>query len=85
MISIDQLLAIKSIPGHEAPRWMPDGSAIAFIGQETYFRAASLTMPTPEVLPLFIAAHLVSLARRQPLASERLYQASAKVESAATA
>jgi hypothetical protein len=27
---------------------------IAFIGQETYFRAAALTTPTPEVLPLFI-------------------------------
>ena len=27
---------------------------IAFVGQETYFRAAALTTPTPEVLPLFI-------------------------------
>ena len=27
---------------------------IAFIGQETYFRAAALTSPTPEVTPLFI-------------------------------
>jgi hypothetical protein len=27
---------------------------IAFVGQETYFRAAALTRPTPEVLPLFI-------------------------------
>jgi hypothetical protein len=34
----------------------PPGSPvrIAFVGQETYFRAASLTSPTPEVLPLFI-------------------------------
>lgn len=30
MISIDQLLAIKSIPGSEAPRWMPDGQRIVF-------------------------------------------------------
>ncbi|MGH2616512.1 MAG: prolyl oligopeptidase family serine peptidase [Thermomicrobiales bacterium] len=30
MISIDQLLAIKPIPGHEAPRWMPDGESIVF-------------------------------------------------------
>ncbi len=28
MISIDQLLAIKPIPGNEAPRWLPDGSGI---------------------------------------------------------
>jgi hypothetical protein len=27
---------------------------IAFVGQETYFRAASLTSPTPQVLPRFI-------------------------------
>ncbi len=30
MISIDQLLAIKPIPGSEAPRWLPDGSGIVF-------------------------------------------------------
>lgn len=28
MISIDQLLALRSIPGSEAPRWLPDGSGI---------------------------------------------------------
>lgn len=27
---------------------------IAFIGQETYFRAAALTSPTPDVTPLFV-------------------------------
>jgi hypothetical protein len=27
---------------------------IAFVGQETYFRAAALTVPTAEVLPLFV-------------------------------
>jgi dipeptidyl aminopeptidase/acylaminoacyl peptidase len=30
MISIDQLLAISSIPGAETPRWLPDGSGIVF-------------------------------------------------------
>jgi dipeptidyl aminopeptidase/acylaminoacyl peptidase len=30
MISIDQLLAIKSLVGSEAPRWMPDGNKIVF-------------------------------------------------------
>ena len=30
MISIDQLLAISSMPGSEAPRWMPDGERIVF-------------------------------------------------------
>ncbi len=30
MISIDQLLAIKSLVGSEAPRWMPDGDRIVF-------------------------------------------------------
>ena len=30
MISIDQLLAIKSLVGSEAPRWMPDGERIVF-------------------------------------------------------
>jgi dipeptidyl aminopeptidase/acylaminoacyl peptidase len=30
VIAIDQLLAIKSIPGHETPRWMPDGQRIVF-------------------------------------------------------
>ena len=30
MISIDQLLAIKSLVGSEAPRWMPDGRSIVF-------------------------------------------------------
>jgi Tol biopolymer transport system component len=30
MISIDQLLAIKSIPGQETPRWLPDGESIVF-------------------------------------------------------
>ena len=27
---------------------------IAFVGQETYFRAAALTTPTPEITPLFV-------------------------------
>ena len=31
MISIDQLLAIKPIPGHESPRWMPDGKCLVFV------------------------------------------------------
>ena len=30
MISVDQLLAIKSIPGSETPRWTPDGERIVF-------------------------------------------------------
>lgn len=30
MISVDQLLAIKSIPGGETPCWLPDGSGIVF-------------------------------------------------------
>lgn len=30
MISIDQILAIKSLVGGEAPRWMPDGESIVF-------------------------------------------------------
>ena len=40
--------SLYSAPPPAAP------ARIAFVGQETYFRAASLTSPTPEVLPLFI-------------------------------
>lgn len=28
MMTIDQLLAIRGIPGSESPQWMPDGSGI---------------------------------------------------------
>jgi hypothetical protein len=54
-------LATKSIALGRGPRVGPYAAPppaaparIAFVGQETYFRAAALTSPTSEVLPRFI-------------------------------